>query len=275
MPRLELPHVSLHYEQFGEGPDIVWVAGGGGRGVSWHRHQVPAFEADFRCTTFDNRGIGLTKCDEPLPWTIADMAEDVARLIEAACEPPVVVVGQSMGGLIVTELALDRDDLLACVIASGTAATGSRGWLGDYMRAEVDLRRRGGGLEGMFAITHYAAELYPAHVLGDEESWNDIKEWLLEIDFAGGNEQSLISQWQACIDFDVVERLPECKVPFHVFAYAQDIQAPPQYGKQVADLVPGAEYHLFEGMGHGSLRGHGHEPFNAKVREVIERECSG
>jgi pimeloyl-ACP methyl ester carboxylesterase len=269
MPRLELPHVRLHYEQFGSGPDIVWVAGGGGRGVSWHRYQVPAFQADFRCTTFDSRGIGLTECDEPLPWTIADMSADVAGLIECVCEPPVVVVGQSMGGLIVTELALDRPDLLRCVIASGTAATGSRGWIGDYMRAEVDLRRRGGRLEGMFAITHYAAELYPARVLGDDESWNEIKEWLLEIDFLEGNEQSLIPQWQACIDFDVLERLPACKVPFHVFAYAEDVQAPPQYGKEVADLVPGAQYHFFEGMGHGSLRGHGHGPFNAKVREIV------
>ena len=37
----------------------------------------------------------------------------------------------------------------------------------------------------------------------------------------------------------------------------------------MADLIPGAEYHLFEEMGHGSLRGHGHSAFNAKLREVI------
>jgi pimeloyl-ACP methyl ester carboxylesterase len=269
MARVALPHITLHYEQFGNGPDIVWVAGGGGRGLSWHRYQIPAFEADFRCTTYDNRGIGLTECDEPLPWTIADMAADAAALIEAVCEPPVVVVGQSMGGFIVTQLALDRPDLLRCVVASGTAAAGGRGWLGDYMRSEVDLRRGGGRLEGMFALTHYAAELYPARVLGDPERWNEIKEWMLEIGFIDGNERSLIPQWQACIDFDVVERLPECRVPFHIFAYAEDVQAPPQYGKQVADLIPGAKYHLFEGMGHGSLRGHGNEAFNAQVRDIV------
>ncbi len=262
----------MHYEQFGEGPDLVWVAGGGGRGASWHRWQIPAFESDYRNTTFDNRGIGLTECDAPQPWTIAHMAADAAALIEAVCEPPVFVVGQSMGGFIVTQLALDRPDLLRCVVASGTSANGSRGWLGDYMGAEVELRRRGGSLDGMFALTHYAAELYPARVLGDEESWNAIKNWMLEVNFLEGNEESLIPQWQACIDFDVVDRLPECTVPFHVFAYAEDVQAPPQYGKQVADLIPGAEYHLFEGMGHGSLRGHGHAAVNEKIREIVDRQ---
>jgi len=269
MANAALPDVLMHYEQFGAGPDLVWVAGGGGRGLSWHRYQIPAFEREFRCTTFDSRGIGFTQCDQPLPWTVADMAADTAALIETVCDPPVVVIGQSMGGFIVTELALDRPDLLRCVIASGTAAMGGRGWLGDYMAGEVELRRRGGRLEGMFAITHYAAELFPARILGDEREWNEIKQWMEEIGFLEGNEQSLIPQWQACIDFDVRERLGSCRVPFHVFAYAEDVQAPPQFGREVADLVPGAVYHLFEGMGHGSLRGHGHEAFNTKVREIL------
>ena len=135
MPEITLPRAVLHYEQFGSGPDIVWVAGGGGRGLSWHRYQIPEFETDFRCTTFDSRGIGLTRCEEPLPWSIADMADDTAVLIEAVCDPPVVVVGHSMGGFIVTELALGRPDLLRGVIASGTAGCeGAAGWATTWAR---------------------------------------------------------------------------------------------------------------------------------------------
>jgi len=106
----------MHYDQFGEGPDLVWVAGGGGRGASWHRWHVPFFEADYRNTTFDNRGVGETVCHDPYPWTIADMARDAARLIERVCEPPVAVFGQSMGAFITLQLCLDRPDLLRCAI---------------------------------------------------------------------------------------------------------------------------------------------------------------
>ena len=90
-------------------------------------------------------------------------------------------------------------------------------------------------------------------------------------EFLEENELSLIPQWQACIDFDIVERLPECVAPLHVVAFSEDVQAPPQYGKQVADLAPTAEYHLFEGMGHCSIYGHAHDVLNPFLREILER----
>ena len=271
MPELELREVTLFYEQVGTGPDIVWVAGGGGLGRDWHRWQTPFFETSFRNTAFDNRGIGATSCAAEPPWQIADFARDAAELIEAVCEPPVAAVGLSMGALIVTQLALDRPELLRCGIAMGTAASGRVGWVGDYMRAEVELRRRGERLEGMFATTHYAAELYPARALGDPELWETIKAFLGGGEELVENERSLIPQWQACIDFDVVDRLPDCTVPLHVVAFGEDVQAPPQYGKEVADLTPTAEYHLFDGMGHCSIFGHTHDTLNPFIKGLIER----
>ena len=270
MAQLELDGRSIHYEQSGSGPDLVLIAGGGGRLTDW-RWQVPYLEREFRVTRFDNRGIGGTSCDEPLPWTIGDMARDAAELIEALCDHPVAAFGQSMGGFIVTQLALDRPDLLRCAIASGTSACGGDGWLGDYMRAEIDLRRRGGRLDGMFAVTHYAAELYPARVLGDPVLWPTLRDWLLDGDFSEANEASLIPQWQACVDFDVVDRLPSCQVPLHVFAYQEDVQAPPQYGRRVAELAPRGELHFFDGLGHGSLRGHAHDRLNPVIAEIVRR----
>jgi hypothetical protein len=54
-----------------------------------------------------------------------------------------------------------------------------------------------------------------------------------------------------------------------VFAFEQDVQAPPQFGKEVADLVPGAEYRLFAGMGHCSVYGHTHDVVNPEIERVI------
>lgn len=267
---LRLPETTTHYAQFGGGRDVVWIAGGGMLGSDWHAYQVPALPG-YRSTTFDNRGIGGTTCDAPLPWTMADFARDTAALIEAVCEPPVAIVGLSMGSFIVLQLALDRPDLVECAVAMGTAANGGEGWLGDYMRAEVDLRRRGGRLEGLFATTHYAAELYPAQALGDPDTWARIKEFLGADSFLEENERSLIGQWDACVRHDVTDRLPGCAVPLHVFAFSEDVQVPPQYGRRVADLAPNAEYHLFEGLGHASLMGHRHDDVNARLREVLAR----
>ena len=273
MPFFEGSQASIAYEQVGEGPDIVWVGGGGDAGDSWDAYQIPHFRRAFRNTTFTNRGIGPTTCRQPLPWTIADMACDTAELIRAVCAPPVAVVGLSMGAGIVLQLALDAPELVRVGVAMGTGAR-SHGWLRYYMQAEIDYRRAGGSLEGEMAVAHYAASLYPARALGDPVLWprirDDLEAWIR----TGVNEESLIGQWDACQTFDVTDRLPDCTVPLHVFSFAEDVQVPPQLGRDVVDLCPTATYHLFEGMGHCSIYGHEHERLNAEI-EAIVREGSG
>jgi len=270
MPTFQGSQTSIPYEQTGSGPDIVWVAGGGDQGDSWHPYQIPHFRKAFRNTTFTNRGISPAVSKQPLPWTIADMAQDTAELIRAVCEPPVVVVGLSMGALITQQLAVDFPDLVRVGISMGGGAR-SHGWLRYYMQAEIDYRLSGGELDGEMAVAHYAATLYPARVLGDPVLWPRIRDELMAWIASGVNEESLIGQWDACQTFDLTARLPSCTVPLHVFAFAEDVQAPPQFGKEVADLCPTSTFHLFEGMGHCSIYGHEHERLNAEI-EAIARQ---
>ena len=258
----------IFYEQSGAGPDIVWICGGGGLPeFTWNTYQVPAF-GDFRNTVFHNRGIGETACTQPLPWTIEDFARDTAGLIEAVCEPPAIVVGKSMGALIATQLVLDRPDLVKVAIPMGTLAK-STGWCHDYMRAEIDYRKAGGSLSGLFGICHYVATLHPADELGDDETWEALKKQYAG--FEVENERSLIGQWDACDTFDVADRLATCSKPLHVVGFAEDVQAPPQYGQRAAAAAPTGVFHLMEDYGHCSLwspmRAGG---ANAKIREIID-----
>jgi len=270
VPRFEGSQATIHYEQIGSGPDIVWVSGGGGLATDWLPYQVPFFRDDFRNTIFDNRGIGETTCDLPLPWPLGSFALDTAELITAVCEPPVALVGLSFGSAIVQEVALDRPDLLRCAIVMGTGAR-SVEWGWDYQQAEIDFRKAGGRLEGMMAVTHYAAMQYPARVLGDRELWPRLREELRAWIDTGENEVSLIPQWEACLRYDQRDRLPGCTVPMHVLAFTEDVQAPPQDAEELVELTPTAELHRFEGMGHCSIYGHTHDVLNPFIRELIER----
>jgi len=270
MPRFEGSQATIHYEQIGVGPDIVWVSGGGGLASDWMPYQIPFFRDDFRNTIFDNRGIGATTCDVPLPWPLESFAIDIAELIDAVCEPPVALVGLSFGSAIVQQVALDRPDLLRCAIVMGTGAR-SVEWGWDYQQAEIDFRKAGGRLEGMMAVTHYAAMQYPARVLGDRELWPKLREELTAWIDTGENEVSLIPQWEACLRYDQRDRLPSCTVPMHVLAFSEDVQAPPQDAEELVELTPTAELHLFEGMGHCSIYGHTQDVLNPFIRELIER----
>ena len=155
-----------------------------------------------------------------MPWPLEKFCADTIALIEEVCEPPVTLVGISFGSAIAQQVAIDRPDLVRSAIVMGTGAL-STGWGWDYQKAEIDLRRAGGRLDGMFAVTHYAAMLFPAKVLGDRELWPklraDLVEWLSE----ESNEESLIPQWESCLLYDQSAQLPECQVPMHVVAFAR------------------------------------------------------
>ena len=137
--------------------------------------------------------------------------------------------------------------------------------------AEIEYRRAGGRLDGMMAVTHYAAMSYPARVLGDRELWPQIREGFLAYYETDTSEESLIAQWEPCVRFDQREQLRGCRVPLHVVAFDQDVQAVPQDGEEVAALAPTAEFHLFEGMGHCSIYGHTQDILNPFLKGLVER----
>jgi pimeloyl-ACP methyl ester carboxylesterase len=80
----------------------------------------------------------------------------------------------------------------------------------------------------------------------------------------------LAAQWQACIDYDATERLPQCQVPIHVIAFSEDMQTPVPHGRRVAKLAPKGHFHLLDGLGHVSMAGHRAEEVNNCIRQIIE-----
>ena len=268
MPALELDEVTLHYDQSGSGPDVVWLAAGDHPGANWRRWQVPAFEPGWRNTTYDARGVGGTESRTPSPWPIETHAQDVAALIERVCTPPVALVGLSMGSLIAVQLAHDRPELVRCAAVMGTCVR-KTGFIWEWEEAEIDLRRSGATLPPDFATTHYALLYYPAEVLGDDELWAELRSFIAS-DFSDRDGAMLAAQWQACLEYDSSELLPRIDAPIHAVAFAQDVQTPPQRVREVAALARTGTYHELEGCGHGSAFGHRPEQVNACLRGILE-----
>ncbi|HSA41976.1 MAG TPA: bromoperoxidase, partial [Mycobacterium sp.] len=58
--------MNLAYEDRGTGDPVLFIAGRGGAGRTWHLGQVPEFRrSGFRAITFDNRGIGASEGRTP------------------------------------------------------------------------------------------------------------------------------------------------------------------------------------------------------------------
>jgi len=258
----------LAYEQAGAGPDIVWVSGADQRGAEWHHDQLPAFVDTHRCTTYDLRGVGETVCSRPTPWTVRDLAADCAALIRAACAPPVVVVGLSLGACVVQQLCADAPELVRCAILLGTGI-GANGFAREWEAAEIAHRRAGGTLPEALAVVHYAPFMYPPQALADADVWARVRP-VVERAYARRDGALLAAQWETLADFDAAALLARCPMPVHVVSFEHDLQTPARYGPGVAALAPDGHHHLLEGLGHCSAFGHRPDVVNAKIREIVE-----
>ena len=118
MPFAEINGANLFYESHGSGPAIVFAHGRGGNHLSWWR-QVAAFQQDFRCVTFDQRGWGLTEgpAGAPDPATVSG---DLLALLDYLEIDRAVLVAQSMGGISSLRVALQEPQRVSGLVLADT-----------------------------------------------------------------------------------------------------------------------------------------------------------
>ena len=137
--------MNLAFDDRGSGDPVLFIAGRGGAGRTWHLHQVPVFtRAGYRCVTFDNRGIGAT--ENASGFTTETMVGDTAALIEHLGLAPVRIVALSMGSYIAQELMVARPELVKSAVLMATRGRHDRTrdffWQGEHALADPDLYSR-------------------------------------------------------------------------------------------------------------------------------------
>ncbi len=105
MPLIAVKDVQLYYESHGSGAPLV-VLGGLGLDVSEMGMLTGPLAESFRVIAVDNRGTGRS-AKPPGPYTIEQMAADVAGLMDSLNLPSAHLAGISLGGRIAMALALD------------------------------------------------------------------------------------------------------------------------------------------------------------------------
>ncbi len=124
MPRQRVGDIEIYYEVHGAGPrTLVMIRGLGSNLLSWYE-QIDELSRHYKCVVFDNRGAGRT--DKPdAPYSIKQMADDTAGLMDALGIGRAALLGISMGGMIAQEFALHHQQKLSCLILGCTHFGGS------------------------------------------------------------------------------------------------------------------------------------------------------
>ncbi len=117
MPKVKLKNgLTMHYQQAGDGPDLVMVHGLTGNLASWNLQIVPLLWDDFRVTTYDLRGHGYTEAT-PAGYTADNMAADLLDLLDLLEIDNPIIVGHSYGADIALYFALLYPNRVKSVIA--------------------------------------------------------------------------------------------------------------------------------------------------------------
>lgn len=119
MPTVQTNGIQTYYEEYGEGPPIVFLHGATSDHRLWAEQAKPLAN-DYRIITYDMRGHGRTGGSELGSYTIGLYSDDLDSLIEALGLDRPVICGLSMGGMIAQMYAAESPETIAALCTFGT-----------------------------------------------------------------------------------------------------------------------------------------------------------
>lgn len=273
MAKVSANGVELEYEASGKSgaPAILLVHGLGAQLTLWPDELIDRLvQQGFRVIRFDNRDIGLSQKFESYgvpdlpaliskvmtgekiaaPYLLSDMAADGIALAQALDIPRPHVVGVSMGGMIVQQMAGDFPDRIASM-TSIMSSSGRRGLPPGKPEAMKALLTPPGSNDRQTVIEHGIALRKvigsPGYPATDAEL-QALVERNVDRSFY---PQGAARQYNAILaSGDRVKLLPTVKAPTLVIHGADDPVMPVEAGQDTAALVPGAKLEIIPGMGH-------------------------
>ena len=247
----------------GEGPTLLLVPGADGIKETW-RFQVPFFAGDHRVIAADLR----SRIPEGADFDL--LVEDLVELCVALDAGQVTVMGQSLGGAIAMRLAFLEPGRVKSLVLANTLTRVSY--------EHVGLNRT------LLAPVAMATTRYLPTFLAREaaKGWSRAGVWIYD-DSPGSENVVEYALWTGPrtvspavssrrVDLlrglDLRPDLPEIRARTLVVKGPEDSYTPPAWAREIAELIPTAEYVEIPGTGHCS---HVSRPgaFNRVVRDWL------
>lgn len=255
MPRGTANGIEVEYESIGEpgDPVLVLISGLGSQLISWHDDFCTALAArGFRVIRFDNRDVGLSsKLADGPEYTLADMADDVAGLLDLLGVAAAHIVGASMGGMIAQMVAVRHPERVLS-LTSMMSTTGAA----DVGGADPEAAARLVVPPGTTRDDRIASSIQTMRV-----TWGDTPEFPFDEDAARARATAQVDRayypdgvvrqmFAIRATGDRTGRLRELDVPAVVIHGDNDPLVRVSGGEATAAAIPGAELVVIHGMGH-------------------------
>jgi 3-oxoadipate enol-lactonase len=233
----------IAYEAAGDpkSPPLVFLHGIGGAARAW-RGQLTAFGGRFRTIAWDMPGYGGSA---PLAAvSIAALAGALQDLLRDIGATKPILVGHSIGGMIVQQLLFQRPDIAGAVVLAQTSPAFGKPD-GDWQKAFISARL--GPLDRGESLRSLAPSLVK-ELVGDDPDPGGME--LARDCMAAVPESTYRATMLALMGFDLRHVLKSISVPALVLSGSKDNNAPVPMMAKMASYIPLASYVELEGAGH-------------------------
>ena len=242
--KIESNGQTLYWESHGKGTPLVLVMGIGYDATLWGLHQVPFFSEHFQTIVFDNRDVGRSS-QAAGAYTIADMADDLDGLLDGLGVEQAHLLGLSMGGMICQEFAIRYPNRLNKLVLTGTGAAPARA---KFNPISIWSFVKSHDIEGLTFAAQQFLWLFSESFRRNHEAVDQTLQMLA----SNPNPVSADAyqrQAKAYVKHDALDQLGQVTAPTIVISGERDRLTPPWIGRELADAIPGAKFHIVEGPG--------------------------
>jgi len=216
------------------GPVVCFTHSLASDGGMWAEQVPPLLSAGYRVLRLDMRGHGGS---DPVagPYTMAQLADDVAVALDFLGMERVHLIGLSIGGMVGQAFAIAHGQRLLsamlCDTSPQTPAGAQAAWA-----PRIEAVKKANSLAPLADPTmqRWFTDAYKPRNPG---RWRQIHATI-----AGTTPAGYLGCSAAILNFDFVPKLPSLKLPMLVVCGALDEGTPPAGNKKIAELVPGARY---------------------------------
>lgn len=248
----------LHYETFGDAadPTLLLVNGLGSQCINYDPSWIALFvDEGFHVVRFDNRDVGLSTHFTDAPtnehgaaYTLRDMAADAVAVLDAVDAERAHVMGLSMGGMIVQQLAIHHRDRLL-TMTSVMSRTGEPEYGQSTPEAYAQLTAPPAvGRDGAIERSVAGARVWGSPGLVDE----DRVAAMAGAAYDRANDPAGVGRQFFAVGASGswADDLPGVTTPTLVMHGTADTLIDISGGRRTAELIPGARFVAIDGMGH-------------------------
>jgi len=265
MPIAKVDGRDVYYEIHGDaaGTPLVLVPGMAGSCRGWLALQVPEFAPKHRTLIYEARGVGASS-DPGVPFSTADLADDLAGLLDAVGIERAHVLGAFLGGMTAQQFALRHPDRLARLVLVGTFARpdAKRRMLLEKWRAMA----QAGTTQDIFVRERLLWTLQDETL--EQTDLIDAMSASFPAEGPPVGPELLARQCDACLGHDTFDELREIQAPTLVACGRHDQLTPPKLHRELADELPHAQLVTFSYGAH-LVMAESAERLNATVLQFL------